>query len=358
MTVKVQRALVSAGLPAIREDAPDRRAGHHRAPARHPCGQLLAGVLCAYLVTVCAQASAQSYPSRPIRIVVPFGPGGNVDVLIRPLAQKMSQALGQPVVIDNRAGASGLIGLELVAKSLPDGYTLLITPTSSISIDPHLRIKMPVNVLNDLAPVTPYALFPLVLITSPTLPAKTVKELIALAKQKPGTLTFASPGVGTGFHMAGELFKSMAGIDILHVPYKEASTFLSDLISGRVDMMFFTMAVAAPPVKLGKLRALAVTGQKRSATWPELPTVAEAGVQGYEFTGRHGLFAPAAISRDVIGKLNGTIIKILATQEMKDFYATQNVEATTSTPGEFATSIRAEYDKWGRLIKASGLKPE
>jgi tripartite-type tricarboxylate transporter receptor subunit TctC len=323
---------------------------------------LIAGLILA-LIPVITRAQADSgpppsYPNKPIRIVVGFGAGGNADVLTRPLAQKMSQALGRPVVIDNRAGASGMIGLELVAKSPPDGYTLLSTPHSTIVITPHLQSKVPVNVFSDLAPVTPFAGFPQVLVTNPTLPAKTVKELIALAKRKPGTLTFASPGVGTGFHMAGELFKSMAGIEILHVPYKEASTILTDVMSGRVDMVFFTMAVVAPHVKVGKLRALAVTGPTRSVAWPELPTVAEAGVPGYESMGWHGLFAPAATSRDVIDKLNGTIVKILATQEMKDFYASQNVEATTSTPSELATKIRAEYEKWGRVIKAAGLKPE
>jgi tripartite-type tricarboxylate transporter receptor subunit TctC len=182
--------------------------------------------------------------------------------------------------------------------------------------------------------------------------------LIALAKRKPGTLTIASSGVGTGFQLAGEMFKSMAEIDILHVPFKEDSTLLSDLMSGRVDMTFSSVAVMAPLVKAGKLRALAVTGQTRSVAWPEVPTIAEAGVPGYEYTAWFGLFAPAATSRDVIGKLNGTIVKILATQEMKDFYIGQNVEATTSTPNEFVTIIRAQYEKLGRIIKASGLKPE
>lgn len=358
MNVKVQRVLVLAGLSAIREDFGNPSVGHHRVPVRRACRQLLAAVLCAYLVAACAQASAQSYPSRPIRIVVGFAAGGNVDVLTRPLAQKMSQALGQQVVIDNRAGASGMIGLELVAKSPPDGYTLLSAPQSAILINPYFQSKMSVDVLNGLAPMTPFASTPLVLVISPALPARTVKELIALAKRKPGTLTFASPGVGTGIRMAGELFKSMAGIEILHVPYKEASAFLSDVMSGRVDMVFLTMAVVAPHVKAGKLRALAVTGPTRSVAWPEVPTVAQAGVQGYEFMAWYGLFAPAATSRDVIAKLNGTIVKIIATQEMKDFYAKENVEATTSTPSEFATRLRAEYEKWGRLIKAAGLKPE
>jgi tripartite-type tricarboxylate transporter receptor subunit TctC len=217
---------------------------------------------------------------------------------------------------------------------------------------------MPVNVLKDFAPVTPFARFAMVLVTNPTLPAKTVKELIALAKRKPGVLTIASSGVGTGFQLAGEMFKSMAEIDILHVPFKEDSTLLSDLMSGRIDMTFSSVAVMAPYVMVGKLRALAVTGPTRSVAWPEVPTIAEAGVPGYEYTGWFGVFAPAATSRDVIPKLNGTIVKILATQEMKDFYARQNVEATTSTPSEFATIIRAQYEKLGRVIKAAGLKPE
>jgi tripartite-type tricarboxylate transporter receptor subunit TctC len=354
----MQRAPVLARLPAIRENVRNRSVGHHGVPGRRACRQLLAAVICAFLVTACAHVSAQSYPSRPIRVVIPFGAGGNPDALTRPLAQKMYQALGQPVVIDNRPGASGMIGIELVAKSPPDGYTLLSAPSGPFVITSLLQNKISVNVLTDFAPVTPFASFPVVLVTSPSLPAKTVKELIALAKRKPGTLTFASPGVGTGFGMAGELFKSMAGIDIVHVPYKEASSFVSDVMSGRVDMTFNSMAVVAPQVKAGRLRALAVTGQKRSATWPELPTMAEAGVPGYELMGWVGLLAPAGTSKDIIDKLNGAIVKILATQEMKDFYATQNVDPTPSTPGEFATRIRDEYEKWARLIKAAGLKPE
>ena len=354
----MQRALVLAGLAADHEDVPNRSAGRHRVVARRACRQLLAATLCACFVMAWAQASAQSYPSRPIRIVVGFGAGSNPDVLTRPLAQKMSQVLGQPVVVENRAGASGMIALELVTKSPPDGYTLLSAPPTAIIINSYLQSKTSVDVLNGLAPVTPFASTPLVLVTSPTLPAQTVKELIALAKRKPGTLTFASPGVGSGIHMAGELFKSTAGIEILHVPYKEASTFLTDVMSGRVDMVFSVAAVVAPLVKAGKLRVLAVTGPTRSAAWPEVPTMAEAGVRGNEVTAWYGLFVPTATPKDIIAKLNSAIVKVLATQEMKNFYATENAEAMTSTPSEFAMKIRAEHDKWGPVIKAAGIKPE
>jgi tripartite-type tricarboxylate transporter receptor subunit TctC len=251
-----------------------------------------------------------------------------------------------------------MIGLELVAKSPPDGYTLLIGPNGLIVISPHTQSKMPVNVLNDLSPVTPFASDQFALVTSPTMSAKTVKELIALAKRKPGTLTFASGGTATAPYAAAELFKSMAGIDILHVPYKEASTLLSDVMSGRIDMDFNGIAVVMPLVKVGKLRVLAVTAQTRAVVWPEVPTLAEAGVPGYEVTGWIGVFAPAATPKDIIAKLNGTIVGILATKEMKDFYAKENVEAKTSTPSEFATRLRAEYEKWGRVINAAGIKAE
>jgi tripartite-type tricarboxylate transporter receptor subunit TctC len=304
------------------------------------------------------RAQPQSTSPHPVRIVVPFPPGGNSDVVARPLAQRLAEALGQQVVIDNRPGAAGIIAMEFIAKATPDGSALLLAPNSTITVTPHLYSKMPINVLEDLAPVTTVTQFDQVLLVNPIVPAKTVKELIALAKQKPGLLSYASSGIGSGFHLTAELFKSMAGINILHVPYKGGLTPLTDLIGGRVDMMFYTLAVVAPLVNAGKLRALAVSGKKRPASMPQLPTMAEAGVPGYEYTGSHGVFVPATTPKQVIDKLNGTLARILGTREVKEFYARQDVEAVSSTPAEYAVVLRAEYEKWGRLLKAAGVRPE
>lgn len=319
---------------------------------------IVAAILGSYLGAMDAHAQSQSVAPHAVRMVVPFPPGGNSDVVARPLAQRLSEVLGQQVVIDNRPGAAGIIAMELVAKSPPDGYALLLAPNSTLTVTPHLYSKMPINVFEDLAPVTTITQFDQVLLVNPVVPAKTVKELIMLAKQKPGLLSYASSGVGSGFHLTAELFKSMAGVNILHVPYKGGLAPLTDLIGGRVDMMFYTLAVVAPLVNAGKLRALAVTGRKRPASMPQLPTIAEAGVPGYEYTGSHGVFAPAATSKQVIEKLNATIAAVLGTREMKEFYARQDVETATSTPADYAAILRAEYEKWGRILKASGVKPE
>jgi tripartite-type tricarboxylate transporter receptor subunit TctC len=319
---------------------------------------IIAVILGPYFGATGAYAQTQAVAPIPLRIVVPFPPGGNSDVVARPLAQRLSDVLGQPVVIDNRPGASGIIAMELVARSRPDGSALLLAPTSTITVTPHLYRKMPINVFEDLAPVTTITQFDQVLLVNPIVPAKTLRDLIALAKQKPGLLSYASSGVGSGFHLPAELFKSMAGVDILHVPYKGGLAPLTDIIGGRVDMMFYTLAVVAPLVNAGKLRALAVTGRKRPASMPQLPTMSEAGVPGYEYTGSHGVFAPAATSREVIEKLNAMIAAVLGTREMKEFYARQDVEAVTSTPAEYAALLRAEYEKWGRILNASGVKPE
>jgi tripartite-type tricarboxylate transporter receptor subunit TctC len=301
-------------------------------------------------------ALAQPYPSKPIRIVIGFSAGSNSDSLARPMARRLSEAIGQQIVIDNRPGASGNIAMEIVAKAPPDGYTLLSGPGSSITTNPHMQDKMPIDVLRDLAPVSPMGQFSAVLVVHPSMPVKTVGELVALAKRKPGVITFGSPGHGTGFHLATELFKVRAGIQATHVPYAATSPMLADLIGGRVDMMIFSIIVMAPHVKAGKLRALATTGRTRSDVMPDLPTVAEAGVRDYEYTGFHGIFAPAATPRDVVERLNSMIVKVLATPEMRDYYATQNVEVLLMNPAEFAAKVRADHDTWGKLIRDAGLK--
>jgi tripartite-type tricarboxylate transporter receptor subunit TctC len=323
---------------------------------RRACRQLLAAVLCAYFAAACAQASAQSFPSRPIRIVIGFSAGSNSDSLARPMARWLAETIGQQIIIDNRPGASGNIAMELVAKAPPDGYTLFSGPGSSITTNPHMQEHMPIDVLRDLVPVAPMGQFSAVLVVHPSLPVKSVRELIALAKRKPGVISFASPGHGTGFHLAGELFKVRAGIKATHIPYAAISPMLSDLIGGRVDMMFFSVIVMAPHVKSGKLRALATTGRTRAEVMPDIPTIAEAGVPDYEYSGFHGIFAPAATPRDIIDRLNNMIGKVLTLPDVREFYATQNVEVLLMTPAEFSAKVRADHDKWGKIIREAGLK--
>jgi tripartite-type tricarboxylate transporter receptor subunit TctC len=304
----------------------------------------------------CAQA--QTYPAKPIRLVLGFPAGTNVDILARPVALRMSEALGQQVIVDNRPGATGLIANELVAKSAPDGYTLLVAPGSSLTSTPHLRIKMPYDSLKDFVPIAQMNSFPQVLIVNPGVPAKTVKELIALAREKPGVLTYGSSGVGSAFHLAGELFASMAKVKMLHVPYKGGNLALTDLIGGRIDVMFYSLAVALPQIKAGKVRAIAVTGLKHDALMPELPTVDESGLRGYDITGWHGFFAPAGTPRAIVDRLNSAIGKILGTQEIRDLWASEGMEVVITTPEQFAQRVRADYEKYGRIVKAVGIKPE
>lgn len=303
-------------------------------------------------------AQAQPYPSKPIRLVLGFPPGTTIDVMVRPIAPRMSDALGQPVVVDNRPGATGLIANEYVAKSPADGYTLLAAPGSSLTATPHLRLKMPYDSMKDFVPVIQTSEFPQVLIVNPGVPVKTVQALVALAKAKPGMLTFGSSGVGSAFHLTGELFKLMSKTDMLHVPYKGGNLALTDLIGGRIDFMFYTFAVAQPQIKAGKLRAIAVTGLKRDPHVPELPTVDESGVRGFEATGWNGLFAPVGTPRDVIERLNAVVAKILNTQEIRELWASQSAEVVVNTPAQVAQRFRNDYTKYEKLVKAAGIKPE
>jgi tripartite-type tricarboxylate transporter receptor subunit TctC len=304
-------------------------------------------------------ARAQSvYPAKPIRLVLGFPAGTNVDVLARPIAQRMSEMLGHPVIVDNRPGATGLIANEFVAKAPPDGYTLLVAPGSSLTSAPHLKLKMPYDALKDFAPIIQINSFPQVLIVNPSVPAKTVKELIALGRSRPGVLTFGSSGTGSAFHLAGELFKSMAKIDMLHVPYKGGNVALNDLLGGRLDLMFYSLAIANPQISAGKLRAIAVTALKRDPLQPKVPTVDEAGLKGYEITGWHGFLAPAGTPPDVINRVNAIVSKILGTSEIRQLWASQGMEVVVNTPAEFAQRIRADYEKYGRIVKTVGIPPE
>ena len=314
------------------------------------------------LIVVMAWISAvgaQGYPAKPIRILIGFPAGSTVDILVRPIAVRMTELLGQQVVVDNRAGATGIIANELVAKAPPDGYTLLATPGSSLTTSPHMHGHMTFDVLRDLVPVAQIGAFSYVFFIHPNVPAKNAKELIALARARPGVLTFGSPGIGSGLHLAGELFKTMAGINIVHVPYKGGPPAVTDMLGGRIDMMFYTLAVVQQYIKSGRLRAIAMTGLKRDPLMPQIPTVTESGLPGYEASGWHGFLAPGATPGDIVGKLNAAVVGTLETPAIKGFWASQGMGfATGNTPAQFAARYRADYEKYGALIKSAGIKAE
>jgi len=298
---------------------------------------------------------AQTYPSRPVRLVHGFATGSAVDVFARPLAQKLSEQLGHQVVVDARPGATGTIANEIVAKSPPDGYTLLAAPGSAMTATPHLY---KVNyALADFAPIVQITDFSYVLVAHPAVPARNARELIALAKARNGSLTYGSTGVGSGFHLAGELFSAMAGVQMLHVPYRGGgSAAITDLVAGRVDLMWDSLAVVKPQMQAGKLKAIGVTGTRRAAALPQVPTIAESGLPGYEMVGWHGLFAPAATPADIVSRLNALVSKILTAPEMKDLWNTQGMEIVPNTPEQFAARLRYDYERYGKLIKSSGIK--
>jgi len=308
------------------------------------------------LLALALPAAAQErYPSRPLRIVVPFAPGGSTDIFARLVGDRLATALGQPVVIENRAGASGNIGADAVAKSAPDGYTILMATTGVMAINNALFKSMTFDAAKEFEPVVYIASISNVVIVPVDLPAKNIAELVALAKREPGKLSFASSGAGSSTHMSAELFKSMAGLDIVHVPYKGSGQALPDLIAGRVSMMFENAPGAVSYIKGGKVRALAVTGLKRTAALPELPTVAESGVPGYESLSWSGLAVPTGTPKDIVQRINRETGVILASEDMRARLADQGAEAVGGSPEQFAAHIRAERDKWSRLIREKNI---
>jgi len=312
-----------------------------------PLAALLSGLLLA------TAAHAQPYPSRAIRLVLPFSAGGLVDVPGRIIAQKLSQALGQPVVVENKPGAGSSIGADFVAKSKPDGYTLMITSTTHV-ISANLYKNLPYDSLRDFAPVMKIAEGPYVLVVHPSLAVNNVAELIALAKAQPGKIDYASSGNGSSQHLVGALFCAMAGVDLTHVPYKGSGQATQDLVGGQVKVGFVGTPIALPHLKARRLHALAVSTTKRSPEMPEVPALAEAGLPGYEATIWMGLFAPAGTPREILGKLYSEIGRVLSAPEAKASIGATGVEVTLSPAEEFAAFVRAEHDKWGKVVRDTG----
>jgi tripartite-type tricarboxylate transporter receptor subunit TctC len=311
------------------------------------------GIACACTWTL--PAMAQKYPAKPIRMIVPYAPGGPTDILARAVAQSMSEAWGQPVIIDNKPGASGNLGTALAAKAPADGYTLA-TVGISYSVAPALDAKLGYDPIRDLTPVALFASVNNLLVVHPSLPAKSVKELIAFAKARPGEVTFASGGPGGAQHLAGELFNSLAGIHLTHIPYKGSAPGLTALIGGEVVVGFADMLITLPHVKSGKLRALAVTGATRSGLIPELPTVSEAGLKGYAVTAWFGLLAPAGTPAEIVNQLNAETVKSLKTVQMKDRLAALGADAAAGSTADFATFLKSEMTKWAKVVKAAGIR--
>lgn len=317
-------------------------------------------VACFIAATARAQthsaSSGQAYPSKPVRMIVPFAAGGILDIVARAVGERLSGSLGQQIVVDNRGGAGGTIGTAIAARAAPDGYTLLTGHVGTHAIAPSLYAKLGYDPIRDFAPITLNATFPLGLFVHPSVQAQSVQDLIALAKSKPGRVNFASAGSGGPTHMAGEMLKAMARIDIVHVPYKGNAGALNDLLGGRVQMFFSNLLTALPHARAGKLRAIAVTTPKRSAQAPELPTIAEAGVPGYDMTNWVGTFAPASTPRAIVMKLNREIVAILESPDLKARFRTQGLDLAGNTPEAFAAFIRAELAKWRKVVKESGAK--
>lgn len=303
-------------------------------------------------------AFAQAYPSRPIRFIVPFAAGAGVlDIMARLVGQHLGTSLGQQVIIDNRPGAGGNVGAEVVARAAPDGYTMLMGATALV-VSPYLYAKLPFDPLTDLVPVTQVNSAPLLLVVHPSLPVNSVAELIAFAKAQPGKLNYGSGGVGATPFLATELFKAMAGIDVVHVPYKGGAPALADLVAGQLSFMIENVPGTLPLVRDGKLRALAITSRQRLALVPELPTMEEAGVPGYEMIGWNGIFLPAATPPAIVSRLNAELVKVLRSAEVGEQLARLGAVPVGSTPEQFAAFVKDESRRWGKIIKDLGIRPE
>jgi len=314
-------------------------------------------LLAAIFAVIPVGALAQAWPAKTVRIVVPFAAGGPADIYARAIAERLQAALGQPFIVEDKPGGGSIVGTDAVAKSAPDGYTLLMM-SNTHTVNESLIPDRPFQLMRDFVPVAPVNYSDLVMVVHPSVPASTLKEFIALAKAKPGQLNYASSGPGTPYHMAGELFKAMAGVDIVHVPYKGSSGARTDILGGQVQMMFDAITTMAPNVQAGKLKALGTSGKVRSPVLPDVPTVSEAGVAGYEAVIWLGFMAPAGTPKAVVDKLNAEIRRIVATAEIKAAWDKQGAVAMSMTPEEFGRFMREDIEKWSRIVKISGAKPD
>ena len=322
------------------------------------CRTFAAAVVAA-LTLLCSQATdAQTYPNRPVRLIVPFPPGGSVDIIARIVATPLSKMLGQPVLVDNRPGAGGTIGAGIAAKSEPDGYTLLLCQSASHALSPALYKALPYDHLKDFVPLSVIGTTLAVLVVHPSMPARSVREYIAYAKANPGKLTYGSAGIGTPGHLAGALFESVTGVELLHVPYKGGAPAQVDLMGGHIMSMFGSLAEQVPVIKAGKVRALGVSSSKRIAQLPEVPTFSEVGVAGFEFSFFYGVCGPAAVPAPIIGTLNTALVRILQLPEVREQMAQRGFDPRSTTSEEFRTLIKDETLRWARVVKEAGITPE
>jgi tripartite-type tricarboxylate transporter receptor subunit TctC len=320
---------------------------------------IAAAALAAALVAgAAAPAQAQQFPVKPVRIIVAFPPGGGTDIVARLLGQKLSEAWGQQAIVDNRAGASGVIGTEAAARAAPDGYTWFMGTMGNLTVNQHLYAKMPVDPQRDLAALSQVVAVHFVMVSHPSLPAKNVKELIALAKAHPGQINYSSSGPGGAPHLAGELLKSMAGINLVHIPYKGSGPSFTDLLGGQISLTCDSLVQALPYIKAGRLNALAVLGSKRSKLLPNVPTVAESGVPGYELTNWFGLVVPAATPRELINRLYGDVSKALAPSDIRDKLQAMGADVIGSTPDQFTAFMKSETAKWAKVVKQANIRAE
>ena len=303
-------------------------------------------------------AWGQAWPSKPIRIIVPFAPGGPADLLPRLIGPKLTEAWGQPVVVENKPGAGGNIGMDALAKAAPDGYTLVIGPNGNLVVNPHLYPNLPYDVFRDFTPVTLLASFSNVLVVNPEVPAKTVPELIALAKAKPGALSYGSPGTGSQAHLGGEFLKLMAGIDIIHVPYNGTAPAMRDLLGGQISFMFAQTSSALPQVQSGKLRALGVASARRSAQLPDVPTIAESGLPGFEAVSWYALLAPAGTPKEIVTRLQAEIARILQLPDIREKLALQGGEPVGNTPEQLSSMLKSESSRYADIVKRANIKAE
>ncbi|MDB5809710.1 MAG: hypothetical protein JWN94_1832 [Betaproteobacteria bacterium] len=312
--------------------------------------------LCAGATLLCGCANAQTYPVKPVRLIVPYPPGGGTDIFARMLGARLGESLGQQLVIENRAGAAGVLGAEAASKAAPDGYTLVVGQASNLAINQNLMSKLPYDPLKDFAPITLIATSPSLLVVHPSLPVRSVKDLVALAKAQPGAINYASAGNGSPGHLAAEYFKKLAKIDLVHIPYKGATPAMLDVIAGQASLYFTSPVAAQPYVHSGRLRQIAVTSAKRFAPLADVATIAEAGYPEFDLTSWWGLLAPAGVSKDIVARLHADAVKVLETADMKEKLATQGAMVVTNTPAQFAAYIKSEIANWGRIVAVSGAR--